>query len=139
MEEHYRVINDCVAKISSARNSKVLSKERYDKIVSQLCENSSSDPNAKFRWWVKDKGYKLFNFPEIGLTDVLCIPAKNQVIIYFFLALLILRLSLLYLFLVKISIRCKHLQRENGKKSDCLIRTGIASVEVQTKLKYIKH
>ena len=36
MEEYNRVINECVVKISSARNSKMLSKERYDQMVPGL-------------------------------------------------------------------------------------------------------
>ena len=84
MEEHYRVIQDCVGKVSSVNNSKVLSKEKYDQIVFQLSDSATSSVlHAKFRWWIKDKGYKLLNFPELGLTDVLCVPAKKQVIFTF--------------------------------------------------------
>ena len=34
--------------------------------------------SAKFRLCVKEKGYKLLNFPELGLTNVLCVPAKKR-------------------------------------------------------------
>ena len=78
------MINECVQKVSSARNSKVISKVKYDQIVSVLTGNSSDDVNAKFRWWVKEKSFQLLNIPELGLTDVLCTPAKKEVIIILF-------------------------------------------------------
>ena len=81
MDEHHRVVQECVTQLSSVNNSKVLSKDKYDQIVSQLSNSAStSNLNPKFRWWIKEKGYQLFNFPEIGLTDVLCVPPKKQVI-----------------------------------------------------------
>ena len=78
MDEHKRLIQEYVNKVACSKNSKVLSKDKYDKIVNHLIESANGDP--KFRWWVeKKRGYKLMNFAELGLNDVLCVPAKNEV------------------------------------------------------------
>ena len=68
-------IQEYVDNIAGSNNSKVLSKDKYDKILLHLSGSAISDP--KFRWWVeKKRGFQLMNFPE--LNDVLCVPAKKQ-------------------------------------------------------------
>ena len=42
MDEHHRVVQECVTKLSSVNNSKVLSKEKYDQIVSQLSNSANT-------------------------------------------------------------------------------------------------
>lgn len=79
MDGHTRNIQQYVETIAGSNNSKVLSKDKYDKIVSQLSGSANGDNSAKFRWWIKNKGFQLLNFPELSLNDVLCVPAKKQV------------------------------------------------------------
>ena len=50
MGEHKRKIQEYVNNIVASNNSKVLSKDNYDKIVLHLSSSDISDP--KFRWWV---------------------------------------------------------------------------------------
>ena len=76
IDVHKRKIQEYVNNIAGSNNSKVLSKDKYDKILLHLSGSAISDP--KFRWWVeKKRGFQLMNFPELSLNDVLCVPAHN--------------------------------------------------------------
>ena len=76
MDEHKRVIQECVNKVAGSKNSSVIEKDKYDKVVTYLSESASGD--SKFRWWVEKKRcYRLLNFAELGLNNVLCVPAVS--------------------------------------------------------------
>ena len=77
MDEHKYLIKQCVDDVVSKTNSKVLSATKYSEIVNFLKFGSSG--SAKLKWTIKDKEFKLMNFPELNLTDVLCVPAKKKV------------------------------------------------------------
>ena len=78
MDKHKHVKQECVNKVAGSKNSSVIEKDKYDKVVTYLSESASGD--SKFRWWVEKKRcYRLLNFVELGLNNVLCVPAKKQV------------------------------------------------------------
>ncbi len=46
-----------------------------------LKDGDEKDPKLKF--WIKNKGFRLMDYPALGLKDVLCLPAKKTVSKYF--------------------------------------------------------
>ena len=63
-------------------NSKTVSREKGEKVVKHLKgELPAIDTDAVFKHWISRKGFKLVDYPPLGLKDVLCLPAKNKVCI----------------------------------------------------------
>lgn len=58
--------------------SKTITRSKGDRIVSFLTGRSTSE-DAHFRFWVKSRGFKLMDYPALGLKDILCIPVKTKV------------------------------------------------------------
>ena len=64
--------------------SKTITKTKGMKIVNVLKgEMEASNYCPKFTHWVKQRGFKLVSHPSLGLNDVLCLPAKHKVSLYF--------------------------------------------------------
>ena len=71
----------CRDKFSDNGNtSKTIWKEKGKRIVNVL----KGDPvaqrySATFKFWVKKRGFEVMSYSPLGLTDVLCLPAKKKV------------------------------------------------------------
>lgn len=88
MESHREHVDALIAKLSLAKNSKIMKLEKYRKIQAFL-KRPYMDMSeigmdraafAKFRFEVKKrKKYRLVKFPEANLIDVVCIRAKVPV------------------------------------------------------------
>lgn len=64
-------------------NSKTVSKEKGEKVVKYLKgELPATEIDAVFKHWISRKGFKLVDYPPLGLKDVLCLPAKNKICIW---------------------------------------------------------
>ena len=57
--------------------SKTITKSKGEVIVKMLKGGDGKDPKLKF--WIKNKGFRLMDYPALGLKDVLCLPAKKTV------------------------------------------------------------
>ena len=68
----------CKEKFSATSTSKTITKEKGEHIKGVLTgELTSAD--ASFKHWVIKKGFKLIDYPLLGLKQVLCLPAKKKV------------------------------------------------------------
>ncbi|KAM4689243.1 nucleolar protein 4 isoform 2-T2 [Discoglossus pictus] len=77
----YRQFQDwCLRTYGDSGKTKTVTRKKYDRIVQLLngSESSSTD-NAKFKFWVKSKGFQLGNADEvnIGEKQVLYVPVKT--------------------------------------------------------------
>lgn len=59
--------------------SKTVTKSKGERIVQVLKGNHGSHLTPQFKYWVKQRGFKLISYPSLGLKDVLCLPAKTKV------------------------------------------------------------
>ena len=63
--------------------SKTITKEKGEHIKKVLNrEDTAADP--VFKHWVTKKGFKLIDYPVLGLQQVLCLPAKKKVWCFIF-------------------------------------------------------
>ena len=62
--------------------SKVLTRSRGAEIVAYLSRDSGKT-SAHFKFWVKLRGFRLMDYPVLGLSNVLCLPAKPQKKVYY--------------------------------------------------------
>ena len=61
-------------------NSKTVSAEKGGKVIKHLKGDlPEEDCDPVFKHWVHRKGFKLVDYPPLGLKDVLCVPAKEKV------------------------------------------------------------
>ena len=61
---------------NAAKNSKkILTNEQYDQIVEELGKDFICYSNIRRR--IDRNGYKLLNFPKLGLKNVLCTQIKK--------------------------------------------------------------
>ncbi|KAJ7428949.1 hypothetical protein WISP_00395 [Willisornis vidua] len=82
----YRQFQDwCLRTYGDSGKTKTVTRKKYDRIVQLLngSESSSTD-NAKFKFWVKSKGFQLGNSDEVsggagGGKQVLYVPVKTTV------------------------------------------------------------
>lgn len=82
----YRQFQDwCLRTYGDSGKTKTVTRKKYDRIVQLLngSESSSTD-NAKFKFWVKSKGFQLGNPDEVsggagGGKQVLYVPVKTTV------------------------------------------------------------
>ncbi|XP_053570990.1 nucleolar protein 4 isoform X7 [Bombina bombina] len=77
----YRQFQDwCLRTYGDSGKTKTVTRKKYDRIVQLLngSESSSTD-NAKFKFWVKSKGFQLGNTDEVnpGEKQVLYVPVKT--------------------------------------------------------------
>ena len=60
--------------------SKTVTRQKGEKIINVLKSNPlSKDYCPKFRHWIKQRRFSLMSYGALGLKDVLCLPAKNEV------------------------------------------------------------
>ena len=65
---------------NSYKTSKTISREKGQRIVNVIKKDPSAVTySSQFKFWVKKKRFELINHPVLGVKDVLCLPAKNQV------------------------------------------------------------
>ena len=62
--------------------SKTITRSKGVNIVSYLT-GRSIDEDDHFRFWVKSRGFKVMDYPALGLQNILCVPAKKKVCSYF--------------------------------------------------------
>ena len=63
------------------KGSKTITRAKGENIVQLLANNENADDfNPKFKHWVKTRGFQLITDSALGLTDVLCLPAKTKVV-----------------------------------------------------------
>ncbi|XP_030822067.1 nucleolar protein 4 isoform X3 [Camarhynchus parvulus] len=82
----YRQFQDwCLRTYGDSGKTKTVTRKKYDRIVQLLngSESSSTD-NAKFKFWVKSKGFQLGNSDEVsggagGGKQVLYVPVKTTI------------------------------------------------------------
>ncbi|XP_075069578.1 nucleolar protein 4 isoform X3 [Mixophyes fleayi] len=77
----YRQFQDwCLRTYGDSGKTKTVTRKKYERIVQLLngSESSSTD-NAKFKFWVKSKGFQLGNADEVNTVDkqVLYVPVKT--------------------------------------------------------------
>ena len=77
-EEFEKFVEESFVKQKKSR-SKVITRSRGDKIVTCLKGLSAAD--AHFKFWVKSRGFRVMDYPTLGLKDVLCLPVKTKVLI----------------------------------------------------------
>lgn len=64
--------------IEKKTGSKVITRSRGEDIRAYL-SGATEAKDAHFKFWVKSRGFRVMNFPALGLKDVLCLPAKTKV------------------------------------------------------------
>ena len=75
----------CRAKFSAdaageKNTSKAIWKEKGSRIVNVLKgDPAAQDYSATFKFWVKKRKFQIMSYSPLGLTDVLCLPAKKKV------------------------------------------------------------
>ncbi|XP_075440708.1 nucleolar protein 4 isoform X3 [Ascaphus truei] len=75
----YRQFQDwCLRTYGDSGKTKTVTRKKYDRIVQLLngAESSSTD-NAKFKFWVKSKGFQLGEADSAGEKQVLHVPVKT--------------------------------------------------------------
>ena len=63
-----------------AAGSKTIGRDKGERIVKMLKYGDDGDEPAKFKHWVKTRRFCLMSYPALGLVDVLCLPAKSEVL-----------------------------------------------------------
>ena len=58
--------------------SKVMARSRGAEITAHLSGSKESD-DSHFKFWVKSRGFRLMDYPVLGLKKVLCLLAKKKV------------------------------------------------------------
>lgn len=77
----YRHFQDwCLRTYGDSGKTKTVTRKKYERIVQLLngSESSSTD-NAKFKFWVKSKGFQLGGPDDGGAKQVLYVPVKTTV------------------------------------------------------------
>ena len=62
------------------KGSKTVTRSKGAKIIALLEDDTSGTSDARFKHWVKSRGFQLLDYPTLGLKNVLCLPCKNKVI-----------------------------------------------------------
>ena len=60
------------------RGSKVITRAKGNKIVA-LLKGTCNDSDHHLKFWVKSRKFSLMSYPALGLSDVLCLPARKKV------------------------------------------------------------
>ncbi len=62
------------------KGSKTISREKANKVIMYLKKDPTADYSPKFKHWVKMRKFQLVTYTAFGLHDVLCLPAKSEVL-----------------------------------------------------------
>ena len=77
MDAHRKHMSAFLANLSGKQNTVVVSEIKHQAIIEHL--KAPKDPvNAKLKWWAREKGMRLANFPDLDLKDVLVILKKGR-------------------------------------------------------------
>lgn len=81
MEEQRQKFEEfCKEKFSAVSStSKTITKDKGEHIK-RILNGDISGADPSFKHWVIRKGFKLIDYPLLGLKQVLCLPAKKKVI-----------------------------------------------------------
>lgn len=78
MEEQRQKFEDfCKEKFSTVSTSKTITKEKEH--IKRVLNGEDTAADPAFKHWVTKKGFKLIDYPILGLQQVLCLPAKKKV------------------------------------------------------------
>ena len=58
--------------------SKVITRAKGNKIIA-LLKGTCNDSGHHLKFWVKSRKFSLMSYPALGLSDVLCLPARKKV------------------------------------------------------------
>ena len=75
ISKHNEICNAVLDELVNSKSSKMVSREKYEMIVSHL-KNPSDMVKPKFKFWVKERGFYLIDLPAGELKDVVVIPNK---------------------------------------------------------------
>ena len=78
MKETFKKLLVDVFKLGKKVGSKVVSRAKGRKIVA-LLKGTCADSDPRLKFWVKSRKFSLMSYPALGLSDVLCLPAKKKV------------------------------------------------------------
>ena len=68
----------CRGKFANGKStSKTITREKGQQITSYL-KGDIPPPDPTFKHWVSKKGFKLLDYPILGLKNVLCLPTKKE-------------------------------------------------------------
>ena len=68
----------CSGKFANRKStSKTITREKGQQITSYL-KGDIPLPDPTFKHWVSKKGFKLLDYPILGLKNVLCLPTKKE-------------------------------------------------------------
>ena len=90
---HQWRINVRSSKLSARRNfstastSKTITKEKGEHIK-RVLNGEVTSADASFKHWVIKKGFKFIDYPLLGLRQVLCLPTKKKVCVFYYALLL---------------------------------------------------
>ena len=57
--------------------SKLITRAKGNKIVA-LLKGTCKDSDHHLKFWVKSRKFSLMSYPALGLSDVLCLPARKK-------------------------------------------------------------
>jgi hypothetical protein len=82
--EHREAFSVWLEKTFSAEKkvgSKVLTRRQVEEVKAYLC-GAAPAKDAHFKHWVRSRGFRLVDYPVLGLHNVVCLPAKTKVNVY---------------------------------------------------------
>mgnify|MGYP003482518905 CR=1 FL=1 len=82
-EDHRRLFETfCKERYYGKGTSKTVTEEKAKAIQQAIKGEQGGSVTASFKHWVnRTKQFKLLSYPELELTDVLCLPAKVKVLV----------------------------------------------------------
>ena len=82
-EDHRRLFETfCKERYYGKGTSKTVSEEKAKTIRQAIKGEQGGSVTASFKHWAnRTKQFKLLSYPELELTDVLCLPAKIKVLV----------------------------------------------------------
>lgn len=67
--------------LAARPNSQLITDEKAERIRRVV---KGGDDTARFRFYVRSKGFSNIDLPSLGLTDVLCVPASKVSYIFIY-------------------------------------------------------
>ena len=81
MEAHREYMSDVLDQISGTKNTIIIQAKKHaaiKQILKAQADKKSFPCKAKLKWWIKNRGITLINFPDLGLEDVLVMLKKGR-------------------------------------------------------------
>ena len=76
--DQQNLCNSHIEELLGTHRSLIVSKEKYDSIVSHLKNPTQETVDSNFRFWVKKKQFQIVDLPGLNLTDALVIPNDKK-------------------------------------------------------------